>query len=128
MILSTSLVKMINNCECLFFLNTPNSINETDAIENKTYSQWIYLETYISSIIDKRVPHRYSQERTDFSDTIKYHASIEHLYKLTNLELKKWLDLYNNGKTNNQFYNLLNSFNNISNPLDILYNYICSKI
>lgn len=118
MILSTSLIKMINNCECLFFLNTPNSINETDAIENKTYSQWIYLETYISSIIDKKEPSRYSKESTDFSDTIKYHANIEHLYKLTHVELKEWLNLYKRSERTN----------NISKPLDILYNYITDKV
>lgn len=98
MILSTSIIKIIDNCECLFFLNTPNSINEKDAIENETYSQWIYLETYISSIINKKEPNRSSQESFYFSDTIKYHANIEHLHKLTNLELKNWLDLYNDKK------------------------------
>lgn len=123
MILSTSLIKMIDNCECLFFLNTPNSINETDAIENETYSQWIYLETYISSIINKRTPYRCSQENFYFSNTVKYHVNIEHLHKLTNVELKKWLDLYNNKETNNQFYNLPGSFSSIY-PLDILYEYI----
>lgn len=117
MILSTSLIKMIDNCECLFFLNTPNSINETDAIENKTYSQWIYFETYISSIIDKKAPRGYSKESTDFSDTIKYRVNIEHLYKLTHVELKEWLDLYKRSEETN----------NLSNPLDILYNYIGNK-
>lgn len=125
MILSTSIIKIIDNCECLFFLNTPNSINEKDAIENETYSQWIYLETYISSIINIKKPDRLTQE--DYfsykSDTIEYNASIEHLHKLTNFELKKWLDSYNDKKTNNQLDDFQNSFNKY-NPLDILYEYI----
>lgn len=128
MILSTSIIKMIDNCECLFFLNTPNSINEKDAIENKTYSQWIYLETYISSIINIKKPDRLTQEVyfSYKSNKIEYNASIEHLHKLTNFELKKWLDSYNDKKTNNQLDDFQNSFNKY-NPLDILYEYIDRK-
>ena len=41
MMLSVALTQMIDNTECLFFLNTPNSITP-DTIINQTESPWIY--------------------------------------------------------------------------------------
>jgi len=45
--LSVALTKMMDACECIFFLNTNNSfikkIEKTPAVQ--TYSSWIYLET-----------------------------------------------------------------------------------
>ena len=43
MILSVALTKMIDNTECIFFLNTPNSISASTIID-KTESPWIYSE------------------------------------------------------------------------------------
>jgi hypothetical protein len=53
MMLSTALTMMIDKCECLFFLNTPNSVKsyvETD----KTESPWIYSEIATTKIIEKK--------------------------------------------------------------------------
>ncbi len=45
MMLSTAITMMIDNSECLFFMNTPNSITlhlETIINNNRTNSPWIY--------------------------------------------------------------------------------------
>lgn len=71
--LSVSLMQMIDSSECLFFLNTPNSINSLDnQIQNKrskgynidsTRSPWIFNELITASIIRKRLPDRYEKLR-----------------------------------------------------------------
>ena len=56
MILASALTEMIDNCECVFFLNTDNSvISGSEAInKNKTYSPWIYHEVFTTSIIHRK--------------------------------------------------------------------------
>jgi len=53
MMLSVALTQMIDNTECLFFLNTPNSITP-DTIINQTESPWIYSEIAMSRLIRKK--------------------------------------------------------------------------
>ncbi|MFT9180323.1 MAG: hypothetical protein ABF508_08660 [Zymomonas mobilis] len=51
--LSVALTKMMDSCECIFFLNTKNSftkkIEKTPSIQ--TYSSWIYLEAANTSTL-----------------------------------------------------------------------------
>ena len=58
MMLSAALTSMIDKSECLLFLNTPNTINTKDVIEQKTKSPWIYLEIQISQLVRKKIPER----------------------------------------------------------------------
>lgn len=53
MMLSVALTQMIDNTECLFFLNTPNSITPNTII-NQTESPWIYSEIAMSRLIRKK--------------------------------------------------------------------------
>lgn len=53
MMLATALTKMIDRCECLFFLNTSNSI-VLDPSQCETSSPWIYHELYQSKVICRR--------------------------------------------------------------------------
>lgn len=58
MMLSTALNNMIDSTECLFFLNTPNSISLSNEITNEqkfTYSPWLYSELTTASIVEKRI-------------------------------------------------------------------------
>lgn len=50
--------KMINNCECIIFLNTPNSISSKDTID-KTSSPWIYSEIELTRTIKPQIPIRF---------------------------------------------------------------------
>jgi hypothetical protein len=67
--LSTALAMMIDKTECLFFLNTPKSIQSyRDA--DKTESPWIYSELAISQVIKKHLPKRYLPQGLSDGDKI----------------------------------------------------------
>lgn len=98
MMLAMALAKMIDKTECLFFINTPNSISVEAIIrdEDATFSPWIYEEIKISQIIEKKEPKRYNKsvkENAQFQKNdiqIKYDVDLNHLFELTDADLKKW--------------------------------------
>lgn len=57
MMLSTALTEMIDNCECVIFYNTPNSITLSTELDNvkhsrkETLSPWIYHELSMTSML-----------------------------------------------------------------------------
>ena len=61
MMLNTALLNMLDRCECLFFLSTPNSFNKEQEIKNTTFSPWIYSELSMANAIEKRIPVRYDE-------------------------------------------------------------------
>jgi hypothetical protein len=102
MMLSSALNKMIDKCECLFLINTPNSIQTSDIL-NETYSPWIYSEILTSKLIDKKEPLRHSlgalEERADtirkaemFSEKliIKHRLDLDHLVELSEMDVTRW--------------------------------------
>ena len=60
-ILMGALMKMIDNTECLIFVNTPNSMEASDIEEDITRSPWIYSELLMAQVIRKSEPIRKSQ-------------------------------------------------------------------
>ena len=61
LILASALTEAIDKSECVFFLNTKNSVVRGDQVkEAKTYSPWIYHEVYTASIIRRIKPTRKS--------------------------------------------------------------------
>ena len=58
LMLSNAIHDVINETECLFFINTPNSINSEENIEETTESPWIYDELYTTSIIKPKISDR----------------------------------------------------------------------
>lgn len=95
--LSTALSRMIDKCECLFFLNTPNSI-QPYAIVPRTESAWIYHELEVSKIIHKRKPNRpsWANESKDILNkalgalTISYEVDTVHLHELRPEKMASW--------------------------------------
>ena len=57
MMLASALSKTIDNCECLLFLNTPESVN-ADNVIHKTSSPWIYYEIAITNTIRQHNPRQ----------------------------------------------------------------------
>lgn len=107
MMLSTALNNMIDNTECLFFINTPNSISLSNEINNEhkfTYSPWLYSELTTASIVEKKNPRLESDSQLiteDIRSIIKHYSSQEdlkikyalNLSELTYLQkddLKRW--------------------------------------
>ena len=83
-------MKMIDETECLFFLNTPSSISIEETME-KTYSPWIYAELTISKIIQCKLPKRFVQKSAELLEnfSIKYDVDLSHLYDLSLDEIKE---------------------------------------
>lgn len=104
MMLSVALTQMIDNTECLFFLNTPNSITP-DTIINQTESPWIYSEIAISRLVRKKKLEEYRNvallENRQFSSVIKdtlkvqYDLPTDHLTDIDADILKRWEDSFN---------------------------------
>jgi len=121
MMLSSSLIHMIDVCESIIFVNTPNSFIPTDEISSGvTLSPWIFSEILITQKIRVKIPDRgtiitdsvvLAQEgkiTPPVGVPIEYDADIKHLVNLKESHLKKW-----------------EALSNKSNPienLDILYN------
>src|SRR5690554_2728388 len=59
MMLSTALTKMIDKVECLFFLNTPDSISFEKGVKSTTLSPWIYSEIETSKMINRKTLSEY---------------------------------------------------------------------
>jgi hypothetical protein len=90
MMLNMALMQMIDKTECLFFLNTPNSIDLSD-IETRTLSPWIYSEIGISQMIEKkRTRTKHFSDSLDESLRISYKLDLSHLANIDSLDLLTW--------------------------------------
>lgn len=109
MILAMALAKLIDRTECLFFLNTPNATQTSDAIDQpQTHSPWLYYEMGISSLLPK--PLSAHRSRTDlikakgFSDIqflnesrsldLRLPLTVKHLTEIDGDDLLTWRDSY----------------------------------
>lgn len=102
LMLSSSLNKMIDNSEAIFFLNSSNSIS-TKAVTEKTNSPWIFSEINTSRIIRKRTPVRLKKLTKSFSDTvilseserselrIEYELELSHFTVLSLFHFNNWI-------------------------------------
>ena len=96
MMVSVALSKMINACECVFFLNTPRAITGPDYVEGEsTESPWIYSEIAMTSLIQKTTPDEH--RRRKFRSTaaleslqVSYQVDLSHLTVLSMTDLKRW--------------------------------------
>ena len=98
MMLSVALTQMIDNTECLFFLNTPNSITP-DTIINQTESPWIYSEIAMSRLIRKKELKEYRdvtlmESQRAFAKggilNVRYDLPTEHLTEIDAEILESW--------------------------------------
>jgi len=103
LMLSTALMMMIDNCECVFFLDTPNSVTTKGVIDN-TQSPWIYSEINISRLIKRKFSRRqrklkeFLQKSSVETLGIEYELDTSHFIELTEEDSSEWLDQYNGDK------------------------------
>jgi len=139
MMLNTALMQMIDNCECVIFINTPKSVRPRDVI-NKIVSPWIYSEIGMTKLIKKKTIDEYRiqklyESKKEFSDlSIEYNLDTNHLTSLTINDLNHWEKIYPkktgmislrdytkvNQKTSNKKY--------LRTALDYLYEFKSSQI
>lgn len=99
--LSIALMKMINSCECIMFVDTPNSISPKKYINDgdETDSPWIYSEISMTSLVRRRslLQHRgllvKSARAADSlaeSLQVQYDVDLSHLIPLTGAQFAEW--------------------------------------
>ncbi len=99
MMLSTALTMMIDKTECIFFLNTPNSITTSEVI-SKTKSPWIYSEIATTKMIRKKPLSSYRIRRVTKSFStggslkksldVEYEVNTDHLIPISNIHFINW--------------------------------------
>lgn len=106
MMLSVALTKMIDKCESVFFVNTPNSITVSKSIKaaDYTFSPWLYAEIEMTRLIRRKKLLEYRQVLVHDSKyaltenlRIRYDVSLEHLENLDDNDLITW---WKKGKKN----------------------------
>lgn len=116
--LTMAITEMIDRCECLFFLNTPESISAGKTIkEGNTSSPWIYAEIAISKTIQKRdLPvGRRSNRALAYDEALNeskgsvpliHKLDVSHLSKLDEVRLVAWRVKHQPGSDKNPFDDL----------------------
>lgn len=102
--LTKSLIQMMDQCECLIFLNTPASIGIRDIQgAQETYSPWIYTEVEMSRMLrthldSRRSKHTLIRESTehfaldeDINGIISYPLNLDHLSRVDEQLFWKWI-------------------------------------
>lgn len=97
--LMNALTKMIDNTECLFFMDTDSSVPIKDNIENRTYSPWIFGELETSRIIRRIKPDRLDRQMicdtkyfSEINESIRasFPLNMEYLIDVSCTDLKNW--------------------------------------
>lgn len=89
LMLLNSLHNMIDNIECVIFIETPNSVKKiTELFEDSTYSPWIFSELNIVEKIRIKKPLRYQKNNVQLnfekraSDGYKMLENVQVAYKI----------------------------------------------
>jgi len=101
LMLSTALSMMMDDTECIFFLNTPNSITAEEVISagTKTASPWIYFEIAMTKLLrqrgravqrDNSIRKALNEDASSGFPRMEYDANLTHLTKLNYLDLYLW--------------------------------------
>lgn len=122
--LTIAIMQMIDNCECMFFLNTPESVPIKTGVNDKSLSPWIYLEIGISKIIEKKRNRdrlRCFSSTVVESSTVGFDLNTNHLTDLFKTDFCVWLDSYRNQQDAFDRDNTWSGEKSTLYPLDVLY-------
>lgn len=116
MMLASALSEVLDNSECILFLNTPQSICYNELTKtNQTASPWIYHELVMTKLLRMNIPRRMERklasitESKDESLKVMYDVSVDKMPCLFLDDFKSWYEAYQ-GTTDK-----------IESALDILY-------
>jgi hypothetical protein len=98
--LSTALHNMIDACECVIFLNSPNSVSCKGYVEDDaTDSPWIFSEISMTRLIERKqkrpLPRRLRKAQASLdavteSFKVAYDLPLEHLISIDSSALEEW--------------------------------------
>lgn len=119
MMLSTALNMMMDKTECVFFLNTPDSVRSYGSID-KTESPWLYAEIAATHFLAMRIPERRKEfimeSTSNFSGTENFEKSLKIVHPVDLSHLNK-LNL-------DKIISWSKSLGLAQHPLDVLYDTI----
>jgi hypothetical protein len=107
MMLSMSLLEMMDKCECIFLLDTPNSITARSSIAGTTHSPWIFMEMFSSKFLRITNPQRPGPlhevianadvSRNDGTNAVEmaHRIDLSHLEKVSDSYICTWVDYCN---------------------------------
>lgn len=114
MMLSMAIMDMVDQCECIIFVNTPSSFKPVDYFSKKqgeTESPWIYSEIAMTRMLRQRPIYEYRKKYALDSDNVslehfqeskelnvRYPADLLHLTPLNVDDLDKWSEIESNKK------------------------------
>ncbi|UAN02018.1 hypothetical protein [Achromobacter mucicolens] len=103
LMLSNSLMRIVDSSECVFFVNTPNSISTKGFIESSgtTASPWLYTELMVTQVIRRRSIQAHREDEHLIMGGATYDAAMEslevrypgntgHLTDLSTSDLLEW--------------------------------------
>lgn len=83
MMLASSLTRMLDYCECVFFINTPESLNSADITSSTTKSPWIYHEIATTKVLEPKKHNRITYKEKSFSLNESLSPDLVHNLDLT---------------------------------------------
>lgn len=113
LMLNASLMEVMERSECLFFLNTPKSVEVSEIGNYHTDSPWLFSEIGMFNNIEKKRRKRTLFEARAVTATysdIKYKLNLKGLINLGAKDLNNWVDEFSNSSKH-------------IHPLDVLYDY-----
>jgi len=120
--LTSAIMQEIDDCDALFFLNTPNTIDVVTETQEYTLSPWIFLEIGFSKLLNKEwknekrieivknsIANEAATRRITNEAVVQMRMKLDtsHLTELNENELQDWLDVWK-GMRNTEGYNALN--------------------
>jgi hypothetical protein len=107
MMLSVALTEMIDKSECLFFLNTPESITPYDSVQDGTISPWIFAEISMTKLIRIKLPNDHRSqpilEKYATDSVVKSFVQVvhdlptNHLIPISYDDICSWHKIYSTG-------------------------------
>jgi hypothetical protein len=131
MMLATALTKMMDRCECIFFLNTDNSVRKISSGEmvhggdEITQSPWLFHEIAMMKLLRRKDKEEHREKMTNFSEGVtksasagvpdfNYPADLEGIPSLGSEDLNGWMKEW-------KLYRARGISKHDTNPLDFLY-------
>jgi hypothetical protein len=115
MMLVSALERMIDNTECIMFLNTPNSITNSDVL-SLTHSPWLYQELAYATLVREKIPERLCdiEGMTKFAESIvRKRMQVSYRVDITDFKILEKPDLSE--------WNRMQENSDSRTPLDHLY-------
>ncbi|MCB1066078.1 MAG: toll/interleukin-1 receptor domain-containing protein [Verrucomicrobiae bacterium] len=118
MMLSTAISRMLDKCECVIFVSSPNSVSTSQGLDSAVSSPWIFYELSQIQILRKRKPeaHRriFKEAKADFSvrkelPPFRYSVDFSSLTQIDSDDLEQWATEFSESLPGHK------------HPLDILY-------